>query len=96
MRRAAKVDDNQADIVAGLRQIGCSVLSLAAVGKGCPDLLVGYRAHNFLIEVKDGNKIPSKRKLTPDQRQFFAEWRGQVRKVESLDEAIQVVTESYQ
>lgn len=95
MRRAAKVDDNQADIVAGLRAIGCSVVSLAAVGHGCPDLMVGYRALNFLVEVKDGSKVPSQRTLTPDQKQFFAEWRGQVRKVESLDEAIGLVTGAY-
>ena len=42
MRQAAKVDDNQAAIVEALRSLGASVESLAAVGKGVPDLLVGF------------------------------------------------------
>ena len=64
MRRAAKVDANQTEIVKALRQVGASVQSLAATGKGCPDLLVGIRGLNFLIEVKDGAKPRSDRKLT--------------------------------
>jgi hypothetical protein len=50
MRRAAKVDANQTEIVQALRQIGAVVQSLAAVGNGCPDLLVGYRNRLFLLE----------------------------------------------
>jgi hypothetical protein len=63
MRRAAKVDANQTEIVQALRQIGAVVQSLAAVGNGCPDLLVGYRNRLFLLELKDGNKPPSAQKL---------------------------------
>ena len=40
MRRAARVDDNQGQIVDALRRVGCSVWSLAGVGKGFPDLAV--------------------------------------------------------
>ena len=73
----SKVDANQGDIVAALRKVGCEVLSLAAVGKGCPDLLVfyggvSYRAHDshlFLLEVKS-----AKGKLTPDQVEFHRDW----------------------
>jgi hypothetical protein len=95
LRRAAKIDDNQVEIVAALRKIGCSVVSLAAVGSGCPDLLIGYRAMNFLVEVKDGNKSPSRRQLTEDQKVFHREWNGQIRVVESVEEAVKLVTESY-
>lgn len=56
MRRAAHVDVNQPAIVSALRKIGCSVTSLAGVGKGCPDLLVGYRGRTLLVEVKDRHK----------------------------------------
>ena len=48
MRRAAKIDSNHAEIVAALRGIGAYVMSLASVGGGCPDLLVGFRGHTFL------------------------------------------------
>lgn len=91
MRRAAKIDDNQREIVDALRQAGCSVQSLAGVGKGVPDLVVGFRKRNFLLEIKDGSKSPSKRKLTPDEQNFHKMWKGAVVIVESIDEALRAV-----
>jgi len=91
MRRAAKVDANHAEIVATLRAAGCWVLDLSAVGRGCPDLLVHGPVHNWdfkLIEIKDGRKVPSARKLTPDQIKFHAGCRGPVVVVTSVDEAL--------
>jgi len=76
MRRAAKVDANQTEIVDALRTVGASVHSLAAVGGGIPDLLVGFRRVTYLLEVKDGKKKPSARELTPDQVRFHADWFG--------------------
>lgn len=91
MRRAAKVDDNQDQIVKALRACGCSVQSLASVGKGCPDLLVGRLGRNYALEVKDGAKAPSRRKLTPLEEKFHVEWRGQVTVVTSVAEALEAV-----
>ena len=91
MRRAAKVDANQTEIVKALRQVGASVQSLAATGKGDPDLLVGFRGKNLLLEVKDGGKIKSDRKLTPDQVVWHQTWRGRVYVVESVEQALQVI-----
>jgi hypothetical protein len=79
MMRAAKVDANHGEIVDALRKIGASVQSLAAVGDGCPDLLVGFRGRNLLIEVKDGSKPPSGRKLTAAQSCWHWAWIGDVR-----------------
>lgn len=76
MRRAAKIDSNHAEIVAALRGIGAYVMSLASVGGGCPDLLVGFRGHTFLVEIKDGSKPPSARQLTEAQLKFHREWLG--------------------
>ena len=76
MRRAAKVDDNQEEIVKALRSVGATVQTLAAVGKGVPDLLVGHRGRTILIEVKDGKKSPSERRLTEDQVKWHGSWRG--------------------
>ena len=82
------VDANQKEIVQALEQIGCDVLEL-----GWPlDLLVGYRRRNWLLEIKDPDKVPSARVLTGEQVQFFNTWRGQRAKVETVDEAIVVVT----
>tara|TARA_A100001391_G_scaffold176590_1_gene139858 strand:- start:3816 stop:4097 length:282 start_codon:yes stop_codon:yes gene_type:complete len=92
MRRAAKVDANQAEIVEALRMIGASVQPLHAVGQGCPDLLVGWRGIVSLLEVKDGSKPPSARKLTEDQVKWHTEWRGQVAVVENVEQAIEAIT----
>ncbi len=86
MRIAAKVDDNQKAIVDALRQCGLSVLSLARMGKGCPDLLVADDDSYFLIEVKG-----PKGKLTPDQEAFISEWRGVVHICRTVDDALQIV-----
>lgn len=91
MRTAAKTDANQPLIVSALRMIGCSVQILAKVGEGVPDLLVGFGGINILMEVKDGEKPPSARKLTPDQIKWHGEWRGQVQVVYDADHAIRVV-----
>jgi hypothetical protein len=68
MRRAARVDATQEAIVSALRAAGAYVWVI-----GLPvDLLVGYKNHTFLVEVKSG---PSKR-LTKLQADFFENWSG--------------------
>jgi len=68
MRLAARVDENQQAIVSALRAVGAYVWII-----GLPvDLLVGYRNHTFLVEIKTN----SKKKLTPLQDDFFANWKG--------------------
>jgi hypothetical protein len=76
MRRAAKIDANQEQIVSALRAAGATVQSLATVGNGCPDLLVGFNRQTLLMEIKDGKKVPSARKLTEDQVTWHGRWNG--------------------
>ena len=76
MRRRAKVDKNQVAIVEALRRCGASVTSLAEVGRGVPDLLVGHAGKTALMEVKNSDLPPSARGLTLDQQIWHAEWRG--------------------
>ena len=86
MRRAAKVDKNQREIIAALKQIGCTVHVL-----GQPvDLIAGRGARNWLIECKSRTG-----KKTPGQVEFFANWKGQVRIVRSAQEAVDLINESY-
>lgn len=90
-RWARRVDDNQTAIVTALRKVGAFVQSLSSVGAGVPDLLVGWRGQWLLIEVKDGGKVKSARKLTPAQQAFHAALAAQklpVRVVESPKQAI--------
>lgn len=89
--RAKKVDVNQFEIVATLRKMGMSVQSLASVGYGCPDLLVGYQGVNYLMEVKDGDKPPSAQKLTVDQTHWHSAWQGKVHVITSTDDAMKVL-----
>lgn len=91
--RAAKVDANQPEIVEALRKAGCFVQSLATVGKGCPDLMVGYGYKWFVMEVKDGKKIPSARKLTKDEQAWHDRARlfAPVHVVESVEQALEIV-----
>ena len=89
---APKVDANQDEIVRALRGVGCSVALLHGVGKGVPDLLVGRDRQTMLIEVKDGSKPPSARRLTPDQVEWWDTWRGAMPiVVTSVEEALAVV-----
>lgn len=70
MRKFAKIDANQNEIVKALRLYGANVQSLAQLGSGVPDLLVSARGKWFVAEVKDGSKPPSQRKLTPDEESW--------------------------
>jgi Holliday junction resolvase len=74
--RAARIDANHEQVVSALRAAGASVQSLAGVGKGVPDLLVGFQGKTLLMEVKDGKKTASERRLTEDQVRWHGAWRG--------------------
>lgn len=90
--RIAKADANQAEIVQALRDIGAYVFVSHTLGRGFPDLVVGYRGKTYLIEVKDGNKPPSQTRLTEDEQRFHDEWRGgALCIVYSVDDAIGVI-----
>lgn len=80
--RARRVDDNLASIVAAYRALGCSVW----VCNSMVDCVIGYGGIAELIEVKDGAKSASRRKLTPAQVKFRESWTGGVRLVQSLDD----------
>lgn len=76
MRRAAKIDANQTQVVIALRAAGAVVHSLASCGNGVPDLLVAFRGQTMLMEIKDGAKVKSKQALTPAQVGFHRAWVG--------------------
>ena len=78
-----RVDDNQSKVVKALRDLGATVQHLHAVGKGCPDIVVGFKGKNLLLEIKDGDK----KVLTPDQVNWHELWKGQVSVVTSVDDA---------
>lgn len=91
MRRAARIDANQNEIVCALRGVGATVAITSMVGAGFPDIVVGYRGQNYMIEIKDGSKPPSRRRLTDDEQKFHDLWRGTVIVVNNIDEALQLL-----
>lgn len=68
----AKIDANHGEVVRALRHAGCFVQSLASIGSGCPDVLVGRAGIWCVMEIKDGNKVLSARKLTKDEELWHA------------------------
>ena len=91
MRYANRIDANQNAIVDALRQCGATV-RIISQGGGIPDLLVGYNGYTILMEVKDGAKVPSARKLTDDEQKFFDDWRGgMLAIVNSVSEALDLL-----
>jgi hypothetical protein len=91
LRLAARTDDNQAKIVAALRKLGASVQLLHRVGRGCPDLLVGWRGVNYLFEIKDGQKPPTARPLTLDQMGWHLHWQGRVDIILSIEQVFEIL-----
>ncbi len=90
-RLHGRTDANHSAIVEALRGIGASVVSLADLGGGIPDLLIGFRGVNLLLEVKDGDKPISQRKLTRAEEKFFEEWRGRVFLAVDVEDAVNIV-----
>jgi hypothetical protein len=69
-----RVDRTQNCLVKKFRALGAKVLILSDVGRGVPDLVLGVGDKLFFVEVKDGAKPPSGRRLTEDEEKFFKEW----------------------
>jgi hypothetical protein len=87
MRRAAKIDQNQPEIVEALRAAGHYVQSTAMMGRGFPDLLAVKKSGlPVLLEVK----MPGER-LTPDELKWHRAFPGPVFVVCSIEEALEVM-----
>lgn len=78
MRQRARVDGNQKELTKELRSAGFSVALTHQLGKGFPDMVVGKYGVNTIWELKDPEKPPSGRKLTPDELNWHSNWLGQV------------------
>jgi hypothetical protein len=94
---AKRTDQNQKMLVKRLRDHpGVSVYSLAEISraKGLPDLILGYRGLNVLIEVKG-----LKGKLNRTQQSWHLDWRGApvviLRSPEEADKLIENIDAHY-
>ena len=85
MTFARRVDDNTKAITEAFRRCGC----LVHCTNGDWDLSVSKFGQVVLIEVKDGKKSPSRRRLTPRSQKLIDEgWP--IHKVETLDDVLAV------
>jgi hypothetical protein len=88
-RYCRKIDANQMEIVDALTKVGCSVLDCHTVGRGMPDIIVGYRWKNYLLEIKNP---AAKGKLNQRQKAWIAGWAGRpVAVVRTVEEALAAV-----
>lgn len=74
MRRAARRDAGEDQIVSAMQACGAYVTKINDAGRF--DLLCWYRGHTLLLEVKDGRKPPSAQALTPAEEKFHNDWPG--------------------
>ena len=87
MRRAARRDDNEDEIVGALKRHGVHVKKVN--DEGAFDLLCWYKGRTVLLEVKDGKKPPSARKLSDAEQRFHDDWPGDnLHVVLSADDAV--------
>jgi Holliday junction resolvase len=82
----SRADSNQSEIVEALRAIGVSVVVLSQVGRGVPDLMVGHRGKNYLLEVK-----AERGELSANQKEFFDTWKGRCFVVRSVEETLELL-----
>ena len=75
-RRAARVDDNQSEIVKAFRDLGWYVLIISQL-KNCCDIIVSKNGRTVAVEIKDGSKPPSQQKLSKGELKFKDEWQGE-------------------
>jgi len=87
-----RTDANQKQIIELVRKLpGASITSTHTIGKGFPDLVIGYKGINYLIELKDGNKPKSQKKLTPDEVEFHMKWNGQIAICENFEDILKIL-----
>lgn len=80
----ARRDANEPEIIRMLREVGATVQPLSI--PGAPDLLVGWRQSNMLMEVKT-----LKGTLTEDERDWHDRWRGRIHIVRTIEDALSIL-----
>ena len=72
MTYAKKVDLNHTEIVKTFRDLGATVFDASGIGRGFPDIVLGYNNITCLVEIKSCEK----KKFTEAQLKFMSEWKG--------------------
>jgi hypothetical protein len=91
IRRAARVDNNQKEIVEALRQIPS-----VSVEVGHDDCLVGFEGKTYWFEIKDKRALNKEGKVREGEKQksqkrLSETWKGHYQIVSSLDEILKTL-----
>ena len=89
MFRAARIDKNQPEIVKLFRKLGWYVLIISQL-KNCCDIIVSKNGRTIAVEIKDGEKPPSQQKLSVGEMKFKAEWQGEYRLINCIDDVLSI------
>lgn len=92
-RYARRKDGNHSTIAKRFEALGCTVFDTSAIGlAGFPDLVVGFRQVNHLVEVKNPETRYGRAGLNEAQSAFNRHWNGAgMWTVTSEDEATAIV-----
>lgn len=91
MRLKARTDGNHKLVTEALRARGWHVVDSSRLGHGFPDLVILKHGRTEFVEVKDGSKMPSARKLTEAEAKMHAAFQAAgvpVRVIASVEEAL--------
>lgn len=89
MRRAAKIDKNQNEIVKELRSIPGVTVQVSM-----DDLLIGYKGANYWIELKEPGTVSKTTgeirdsAIKPSQHKLRAEWKGHYKIVYCIEQIL--------
>lgn len=90
-RGTVKKDANHREIVAAFRKLGAGVIDLSPLGYGVPDLLVGTKRVNYLVEIKNPTTTYGRKGGNPLQIAWANGWPSRVYIVEDMDDVLALV-----
>ncbi len=73
---ACKKDANHNEIVDAMTKAGAYVLDMSHVGRGFPDLIVGFQNMTILMEIKNPKTAYGKKGLNKNQIKWKEQWTG--------------------
>lgn len=92
MKYGVKKDANHNEVVYALQKAGAYVLDMSHVGRGFPDLIVGFQSKTILMEIKNPKTAYGKKGLNKNQIKWKDQWSGGIYcVVDSPDAALRMI-----
>ena len=91
--RHKKKDDNHKEISDEFIRLGAGIKDVSSL-PDFVDILVTYAGQTVAVEIKDGSKVPSARRLTPGEEKFRDYWTqhgGKWACIETIEQANEMI-----